>query len=335
MKVLHVHDIAFVATNFVAGLRNIGVDASLYELRKVPKTGILKWLKNPINVIFKIYEIFRFKQFLNKNQFDIIHIHFGSFAYLALLNKVPYYLHIHGTDIREYIRRPLLGYLIQQGIHRAEKVFYTTPDLEVLIMPYRKDAIFFPNPIDTELFNPNSKLKFEDHHDVFVISKIDKYKGIKEILNSIDLLWDVYPNIKVRTFGFGNAMEEAREFFNKHSGRPELKITGPVSHENMIRLINSSKLILGQLGTGILTCSELEAMACGKPVICNFSYPGIYQTDPPIVYARNSEEAKEKILLLITDPSLADVTGSLGRAWIEDYHNKETISKMLVTYYQM
>lgn len=335
MKVLHVHDVAFVASNLVAGLKNIGIDAYLYEIKKVTNTGIPKWVRQPLNFILKFLEIFRFKRFLNKHQFDIIHIHFGSFAYLALFNKVPYYLHIHGTDIREYIRRPILGFIIQQGLLRAEKVFFTTPDLESLILPYRMDAIFFPNPIDTDFFKPSGNLDNVVNHDIFVISKIDKYKGVKEFLKSIDLLWDEYADTKVLTFGFGNALEEAREFFEKHSGRTELKVIGAVSHKNMIKLINGSKLILGQLGTGILTCSELEAMACGKPVVCNFAFSGKYQNDPPIVFAKNSLEAKEKLVLLLADPSLAEATGKAGRVWINDYHKKETVAEMLISFYQV
>jgi len=334
VKILHVHDVAFVASNLVSGLNEIGVEAKLYEIKKYSNPGAHILVNLFINFIFRIFEIFRFKSYINKNSFDVIHIHYGSFSYLAMFNNLPFYLHIHGTDVRENINHPILGLIIKLGIKKAIKVFYSTPDLYSLVNPYRKDAIFIPNPIDIELFKPKEKKINKGKYDIFVVSKIDKYKGYHEIIKSLELLLEQQPNLLILLYGFGNAT--SKEIINSVENfkeKREIMVLDPIPHSKVPYHLQKSKVILGQLGTGILTCSELEAMSCGKVVVCNFSYEGKYQIDPPIVYAENSKEAAEKISYLLKNDKLREMIGIQARKWAEKFADRRTLAKAILGIY--
>lgn len=335
LKVLHVHDVAFVGSTLIAGFNEIGVDAEFYEFASHKNNNLPKLLKFISKALLMIYEIFRFGWYVRKNKFDIVHLHFGSFAYLPILNNINFLLHIHGSELRKFINYPILGNIIRRGIKKAIAVFYTTPDLEELIYEIRPDAIFFPNAVNIDLFKPSPFTNVDHSKSVLVISKMDQFKGIKDILTSIELMWDDDPSIYVYMFGFGNALEIAKSFIDKNQTNSQLIIYEPLDHDQMPSLINESTVVFGQLGTGILTCSELEAMACGKPVVCNFNFPQKYPTPPPICCAKTPDEAKKQIVKLINEPDIAERIGREARKWIVENYGKRTVARKLLNHYKI
>ena len=55
----------------------------------------------------------------------------------------------------------------------------------------------------------------------------------------------------------------------------------PRRHRDMPQLLASHRVALGQFRLGILSQFELEAMACGTPIVATFRYPAAYDTPPP------------------------------------------------------
>jgi glycosyltransferase involved in cell wall biosynthesis len=333
MRILHVHDVAFVATNIVAGFQNLGIVSELYEFKGLDKEVSCKIVKGLSKLYYHFFEIFQFRKFLKNKKFDIVHIHFGSFAYLAYLNKIPYYLHIHGSDIRKFIHYPVLGLVIKKGIKKAEKVFYSTPDLMRLIKPIREDAIFFPNPVDVSLFKPSQVTFDECKYDVLSISKIDRYKGIEKVIETIEMLLIDYPELKVISFGFGNDSLSLKKLDRLKRKHVNLKIINGVSHNEMVELINNSKIVLGQMSLGSLGCAEIEAMACAKPVVCKFTFGSMYPSPPPVVTTTECKEAYEIIIDLLENPDQAKEIGLNARNWIIENSRKEIVAKRLLEIY--
>lgn len=334
MRILHVQNIANVGQTLVSGLNEICETAELYEPIKYKKNIHPRILRKLIGLLIAVIELIRFSFYIRLNHFNIIHIHYGTMAYLALLNRIPFFLHIHGTDVREEIHDPIEGYFIKRGLENAEEVFFSTPDLEKIIKPFQSKAIFFPNPVDLEEFKPKPQAPNLDSIDVFSISKLDKYKGVNAIIDTISLLINHQKNITIMMFGFGNAINEISESFEKLRNSSMINIIGYIPHGEMMNYINKSKIILGQLGTGILTCSELEAMACAKPVVCNFSYGSMYQSEPPVVFAEDSEAAEKQIIELLNCPQKAIDIGNKARRWMEENFDKRLIARKLLGYYQ-
>ncbi|PKN88413.1 MAG: hypothetical protein CVU46_01205 [Chloroflexi bacterium HGW-Chloroflexi-8] len=333
LRIVHVNDVASVGANLVSGLCDIGVNAKLYRLLNYKNEKFPKILQYVISTILRVIEIFRFKQYIKNEKINLIHIHYGTHAYLPLFFGFPFFLHIHGTDVRIHIHWPILGKIIRSGIEKAESVFYTTPDLKPLVEKIRPDAIFFPNPIDTEQFIPRTDFEFQDTPVLFNINKIDRFKGIGEVLKSIELVWNEYPKIKVKMFNYGNAMEEVKEFLNKYEGDSRLVLLSRTPHKKMISTIQDSTFILGQIGTGILTVSELEGMACGKPVICNFKYANMYLEFPPVLIANTPEEARDQMLFLLNNPVEGQKIGEKARKWIMEYFDTRIVAKKLLDVY--
>ena len=333
MKITHVHDVSFVTSTIVTALNEIGVKATFYEfinwkIRKSPK--IIQFI---LTSSARFVEIFRFKSIVHKGKFDVIHIHYGTFAYLAFFSRIPFYLHIHGTDVRTHVNWPLIGNVIRWGIINAEKVFYSTPDLKPIVEKFRRDAIFFPNPINTDQFFVK---KFDEKCDLvslFNINKLDRFKGTNNVLKSIQLIWEIFPNLNVKMFQFGNSIKDAEEFLVKYQNVPNLSFLPRISHEKMVDELQNSSIILGQLGTGILTCSELEAMSCGKPVICNFKYFDMYPEPPPVLVANTPEEVRDQIVFLLNNPEEGKKIGEKAREWVVKYYDYRKVAQKLLNIY--
>jgi len=125
MKVVMVHDCAYVAYELRKGLVKRGVEVEHVFFSGSPKVATLK-------MAWKLRRI----------KCDLVHAHFcRSSAYAAYLSGKPYIVHCHGSDIRGG-----MNWLQRRCIKKARKVLVSTPDL-LEILP---NATWLPNPVDTE-----------------------------------------------------------------------------------------------------------------------------------------------------------------------------------------
>jgi len=333
LKIVHVNDVAFVGSNLVSGLCDNGLNADLYRLLLANGKTSIKIFHVATTVLLRFIEIFRLKKYLKQEKISLLHVHYGTYAYLPFFIRIPFYLHIHGTDVRTHVNWPLIGGVVRWGMRNAEMVFYSTPDLKPMVEKFRRDAIFFPNPINTDQFYIKKFDETCDFGSLFNINKLDRFKGTKDVLKSIQLIWEIFPNFNVKMFQFGNSIKDAEEFLVKYQNVPNLSLLPRISHEKMVKEYQDSSIILGQLGTGILTCSELEAMSCGKPVICNFKYCDMYPEPPPVLVANTPEEVRDNLIFLINHPDEGEKIGQKAREWVVKYYDYRKVSQKLLNIY--
>ena len=74
-------------------------------------------------------------------------------------------------------------------------------------------------------------------------------------------------------------------------------------------------------------------MACGKPVVCYFSYGDWYPEPPPVLSTNQPGQAAGYLSALIEDPALYRQTAEHSRAWLEQQHGYLTIAKRLEQIY--
>jgi len=144
MKVFHVCNTAGVASIIAKYMDRLFGTESLVVCRKV-------FDPYGLTTYGEVWDCganeFALKCLLLARKFDIIHVH--SFDKLVpllkfLYPKKPVILHYHGTDIRGKWA------LKKRYWSKAEAILYSTKDLLNDETP--KDAIYMPNPVDTEIF---------------------------------------------------------------------------------------------------------------------------------------------------------------------------------------
>ena len=332
MRVLHVHDCWPVTGDLVRGLKMLGVEAEIFE----PTIGTYQAskLRRAALPIIRTWESYRLRKLIHYKQFDIVHVHYARHAYMTLLTGIPYFLHCHGSDLRLDLRRPGLRELVKLAIRKAQKVFYVTPDLSKYFTDIRDDSVFLPNPVNLAqfVFVPGEK---EPLPRILCISKLDQFKGVEHTLRTIELVWYTRPQTEVAVFNFGNS-DEAKSFIEEHRQDSRLILLPRTQHTEMPALIRSFTVVLGQQSqeVGALGVSELEAMACGKPVVCYYDYPEAYPEPPPILVSRSPEEASAQIIRLLDDANLRQNLGVAARAWVSKYHEMGQVAQVLLDHYQ-
>jgi glycosyltransferase involved in cell wall biosynthesis len=74
---------------------------------------------------------------------------------------------------------------------------------------------------------------------------------------------------------------------------------------------------------------ELEALACGRPVVSWFTYGDAYPEAPPFVNAFTGPEIAAAVRNLLAEPGEASRIGKAGRAWVVANHNADSIAERI------
>lgn len=245
----------------------------------------------------------------------ILHIHYATAAFGYAAARTPLVVHCHGTDVRGMrgVRRQLLGGLFR----RSALVLVATPDLREFV----PDAIYLPNPVDTEVFRPSGGAR----RDVLVFSTLTDIKGGDTLVAAVSELRRSAPDVSVTALDIGpyaNAMRAAGAM-----------MLPPQDAAALPRLIGDHRIIVGQQRIGALGASELQALSSGKPTICHVRLEQ-YDEAPPIQPSDSAADIVRLVVQLLDDDERRSVLGAQGRDWIERVHSLETVTGQLLDHYR-
>lgn len=321
MKILHVREIANVAATLVEGLRHLGHEAELKPMRTRRSEGALEVTGVPA----RLMEARRINSYIRRRSFDVVHLHWAYMGWMGILGNYPYLLHCHGFDLARNLEWPVLGWLTRRALRKAQRVFYSTPDLAPHAAQVRDDAVFIPNPIDLERFRPTQAPNRLGRR-ILMISRFEAKKGPETAVAMIRELKRRDPNVRVDAFDWGVMRSQPLT-----SG---LNLIPRVPYSEMPALLGRYDIVVGQFKLGIISMSELEAMACGKPLVSFFNYPQAYDEPPPIFSTRDAEEGAESLAKLLEDDQLRKQAGEAGRAWVEQHHECVNVARIIEQHYR-
>ena len=326
MRIIHVRDVANVARLLVSGLGELGHEAELICPGESVEPRI--WLKI-LTSHRRALDAFKINAYISRNKFEVVHFHYANSGWMGTLGGYPYFLHCHGSDVRLDLYHPVRKWLVLHSLKRASGVFISTPDLYSHVSSVRPDAVFIPNPIDTRLFAPASN---GDQANVRVlINQALKVSKAPEVaFRAAQQIKHVFNNVEIYAFAYGPELERFRQY-------DEVRFIDPVPHSRMAELINSFDIVLGQFAIGSLGVSELESMACGKPVVCYVDqamYSQWYNKPPPVLSARQVDVVAEAVATLIQQRTLREEIGTQAREWILRHHGYLKVVSQVVSQYR-
>lgn len=307
MRIAEINDIASVATEIGAGLRALGHEVDFFAPRLFG-AGLPTPVK-PVTAPLRALDWLDLVRRVRAGHYDLAHIHYAYLGNLGRLGHFPYILHCHGTDLRgeSAFTRPL----IRSALRHASHVFYATPDLWPYLRDLRPDAEFLPNPIDLERFAPASPASAGS--GVFICCALTGIKGAGTILDACSLLAERRPDIRITAY-------EGGAYAPRFEALPNVTLIARQPRWKLPALINQHAVVAGQMKLGTAGMAELEAMACGRPVVTWFNEPDAYPEAPPFVSVSTAEELASELERLVEDDAARDATGSAGRAWVTKYH---------------
>jgi glycosyltransferase involved in cell wall biosynthesis len=307
MRIAEINDVASVASEITRGLRERGHDVTLLQPRLVGAK--LHPLVKPVVGPARAADWIDLIHTMRSGAYDLAHIHYAYLGNVGVLGGFPYILHCHGTDLRgsTVFTRPL----IRNALTHARHVFYSTPDLSAYVDPIRPDAEFLPNPIDTEFFAPT--VPASERTGVFICCALTEIKGVARLYDACRRLSTQRPDIRVTAIAGGPYTAMFNEL-------PNVTLLPHQQRWKFPGIINQHGVVLGWVRLGIAGMAELEAMACGRPVVTWFNQAHIYPQEPPFVRAVDGFDIANAIIQLVDDPERRDRLGAEGRAWVQKYH---------------
>jgi len=313
-----------VAANLVEGLSRLGHEAELQPMQARRSEGMV----NVGGVPARLRQAARINRYIHRQRFDVVHIHWAYMGWLGISGRYPYFLHCHGSDLRRNLRWPILAWLTRRALGSARRVFYSTPDLRGYAKRVRPDSVFAPNPVNLRLFQPaDAEVGRNGGARILLTSRFDAVKGVGTAVTMVRNLKRRSPLVEVDAFNWGSLTSSFAD--------PRLiNRIEKVPYHDVPDLLSRYDIVIGQFKLGAVGMSELEAMACGKPVVAYFNYPNVYDEPPPIFSTRDPREGAEVLQRLVEDEGLRREAGEKGRAWVEKNHDHLKVARLMESHYR-
>lgn len=293
-RVVHVNDVAGVASAAVAEAAAEGLPWRLWPLPQVRG----RWLGAKLWI--RMRDVAHFRA-LGRSA-DIVHVHYGHFAYYAWSVRRPYLLHLHGTDVRVNVGSRGLGRLTRRAIHRAAAVVYSTPDMRDAVHALRPDATWLPAPLDPSVTAAEARYgpwqgPAEPSRPLIVFaSRWDVVKGLDELLAAARALRLCYPEADLVGVDWGAGAADA--------AAAGVRLLSLLPAAEFRDLLAGADVVIGQLASGALGVADLTAMALGRPLVARFTEIEAYGGDAAPIWNTATTtplEAVAEILNLAAD----------------------------------
>lgn len=201
------------------------------------------------------------------NRFGLFHAELG-YAVACDAARTPYGVHIHGvTDLDLLFPKTALGSLLKRRYREAlagARYVVCHPAVASRIRSLRADAITMPLPIDTDQFN-----EAVPPHDfgvpipIFSPSRMDQWKGHETIWEAIRIM---RTRDKVVIFQTDWGWQPKYSAF-RSSAPSNVRMIPLVKREEVASYYRGATIVIGQMKIGHFGMTELEAAACGAPVV--------------------------------------------------------------------
>lgn len=234
--------------------------------------------------------------------------------------------------------------IVQMGLNSANYIGcsseFETKEVERLGVKIDKSKVFYINPgVDLSKFKPERKKNPDEV--ILNVSRINLDKRIEDSIKVIPYLKEKFPDLKLKIVG---VYEDKDYFKNLKNLVSELdcedfvEFIGPVPHNKLDSLYNSSKLFLFTSKHEGQPSVVYEAMACGLPVISTAvgSVPKIIKdgVNGYIIEDKNPKIIAEKISVLLTNEKLRNDIGRAARETVEKEYSLENYVDNLIYYFK-
>jgi glycosyltransferase involved in cell wall biosynthesis len=256
---------------------------------------------------------------------DLFHAHYLlQDCYLAArLGKKPLIGHAHGSDLRVSLKHPLWGRIVRHNLKNCNKILVSTPDILSIAKSFRKNAEYLPNPVDTDLFFPKPAVPHNGKPRVLIASDSNwSVKGTDVAIRALSLIKD---KVNVSIIAYGADFHKTVALAS--SLGLHLNVLSKISHEKLNEYYWNSDVVIDRFKIGSLGLVSLEAIACGRPVLCYVSSEYPENAGFPLMCLRTEEKIAETIL---NPPSQF---WEKEHVFVEKYHSPGVVVSRLLSIY--
>ena len=311
--------------------------------------------------IYNSHVPFRVVKYFDPCQYDVIHAHtpVPAIADLAALRNIvkkrPFVLTYHNDITKGGIFGSIISAIYNKSVGKfllqhSDIIISTTKSYAVnskQLSKYLHKIRVIPNGVDDKVFSPKldgSRVREkyglkEDCKIVLFVGRLDYYKGCEYLVEAFSIVVKRMKNAHLILVGSGPLEERLREIANELNITDDISFAGYVKDEDLPYYYAACDVfVLPSIslyeGFGIV---QLEAMACGKPVITT-TLPGVREVDvdgvatvhiPP----KNKQKLAEAIIKILKDDDLATRLGKNGRELIVKKYSWSKVAKAIEQVY--
>jgi glycosyltransferase involved in cell wall biosynthesis len=308
--IIHLGDVAGTSRTFVDLARNEGLD---WVLREVPPGRGRPAARVIADRATDLAGFLR-----SRRDIELLHVNYGVSGYYGWGSKIPWVLHLHGTDIRQDLGSRWLGPVVRHSIQTADRVLVATRDLLPAVMPLRPDAEWFPSPLPIGAFGRLDDAPERDPSApvrVFYCSRWDESKGADELLRSAAELVTSHPDWDVVGLDWGRHAAQA--------GRIGVRLLPYLTTSELRAQLDLADVVVGQTRLGELGLTDLEAMLRRRPLVARYTagdfegeaLPLWNTTEAPIV------DHVEAIVAAGPADELVRTRTWAAREWVRHHHH--------------
>ncbi|MDD3877307.1 MAG: glycosyltransferase [Bacteroidales bacterium] len=212
-------------------------------------------------------------------KFDLIHAHFtwtaGYAAYkIAKIFNVPYLLTVH-EDNDYFNQEYLLGDVnIENTWKNANAIIRVNKASIPVLKEFNDNVLHIPNGFNSSIFKPldtiNAKKQLglsEKNKLLLSCGGLETYKGHTYLIEAIKILAQKHHHLKCIIIGDGVLKKTLLKKIKHYELQDIIRLTGAIPHKDLNVWMNACDLFVLPSISESFGIVQLEAMACGKPVV--------------------------------------------------------------------
>ena len=251
---------------------------------------------------------------------DVLHLHWARNLLFRSFDESRLVVHAHGSDVR--FSSGWLSNKVQDRLRKAAIVLASTPDLMEFLPT---NARYFPSPVDTDFFRKDEDSTLGDGTQrIFIFARFLDVKGAKTLIEFARAVRKARPRVEL--FGVGGGTHDVDAI------RAGVVIRPSLGRVELLRMLRSSDLVIGQQRLGILSLSELEAMATERVVLSPVK-TDLYDRDIPVLRPTGVDDMVDMACSLLENPSAGSEIGVKARDYVVEQHGWSAVEPRLVSIY--
>jgi len=290
------------------------------------------------------------KQLLEREQFDIIHLHEPLMPALPLI-VLRHSKTINVGTFHAYRETPHWGLetlgaffeLFHNKLHG--KICVSQAALELISRYYPGDYAVIPNGIDVNEFGGPEIQPIEKYMDgrpnILFVGRMEKRKGFRYLMRAFPYVVEAIP--EARLIVAGAYEKEDKEPFVRYARMHKLnsiKFVGRISQAELPRYYKTCDVFCApSTGFESFGIVLLEAMAAGKPIVATdiFGYRSVVDQgqEGMLVEPENERALAEAIIILLRNPNLRRDMGERGQRKAARYDWPLVARQVLAVYEEL
>ena len=288
---------------------------------------------------------YQVKHVLNKENFDILHLHEPFIPMLCLsmltesrVTNVGTFHAYHERAIPYWLGRSTMRKL---GRKLHGKIAVSKPALTFISRYLPAEYRIIPNGVDTQHYTPDGAVRKEYKDgklNILFVGRLEERKGVDDLIHACAIVKESYKDFRLIIVGPGLKLRYQYELLAKRLLNDHAIFTKFVTFDELPQYYRTADIFCapatGGESFGIVL---LEAMASGTPVVAT-DIPGYASVvtdghDGLLARAQDRHSIAEKLLTLINDKALRIKLAENGLR-TSDKYSWQNVSRQVMDYYQ-